>query len=60
MLAVIGGLFVYLSLQAEGGLSLTQVNGRNGSTTVTKKIAVVAVLCAVLLSSHAVVRSIGH
>ena len=47
-LAVIGGLFVYLSLEAEGGLSLTQVNGRNGSTTVTKKIAVVAVLCAVV------------
>jgi len=46
ILAVIGGLFVYLALQAEGGLSLTQM-GTSARYLMVAFIAFVnAALCA--------------
>lgn len=46
ILAVIGGLFVYLALQAEGGLSLTQM-GPSARYLMVAFIAFVnAALCA--------------
>jgi len=44
--AIIGGLFVYLALQAEGGLSLTQLGPSAYYLTVAFVFFVNAALCA--------------